>query len=257
MKKAPGKKVQLEAIPVKPGMTKGDVAALFHLNDHAVNKRSAILLDLYFNCLAYANKNAFTPEKTSTLLAIVKAVHTKAVGELMTIENSFAFFKTLALQSSVHRPPYSMGIFSFAEMKEMTEYMLGTYYRHYKLYQYAYTDLVRLDVELPAPVLETPPGFAELSLAYPEAEWNEKQAALANAAGEAKAKEEEEKAAAEEAEREARLKAEYDAAIPEEVSAKVEAVLAASLAEMKEALETKFAQQEESLLAKIAKLEAK
>jgi len=175
----------------------------------------------------------------------------------MTIENSFEFFKTLALQSSVHRPPYSMGIFSFAEMKDTTEYMLSTYYRHYKLYQYAYTDLVRLDVELAAPMLETPPGFAELSLAYPEAAWNEKQEALASAAGDAKAKEEEENAAAEEAEREARLKAEYDAAIPEEVSAKVEAVLAASMAEMKEALETKFAQQEESLLAKLAKLEAK
>jgi len=59
----------------------------------------------------------------------VKAVHTKAVGEVMTVESSFAFFKTLALQSSVHRPPYSLGVFSFAEMKEVTEFLLSTYYR--------------------------------------------------------------------------------------------------------------------------------
>jgi hypothetical protein len=49
-----------------------DVAALFGLTDLA-DKRSAVLLDLYFNCLAFANKKGFTGEKASTLLAILKA----------------------------------------------------------------------------------------------------------------------------------------------------------------------------------------
>lgn len=195
-------------------------------------------------------------EKASTLVAIVKAVHTKAVGEIMTVENSFGFFKTLALQNSVHRPPYSLGIFTFAEMKKMTEYVLRTYYRHYKLYQYAFTNLVRMDIEPVKPFLETPEAFASLGMAIPEEEWNAKQEELARAAEEAKAKEAEEKAAAEEAEREARLTAEYEAAIPEEVTSKVEEVLAKSLAQMKEELQTKFAEQEEALLAKIAALEA-
>lgn len=206
---------------------------------------------------SYANKNGFTMEKASTMVAIVKAVHTKAVGEVLTIENSFGFFKSLALQSSVHRPPYSLGIFSFAEMKDMSEYVLSTYYRHYKLYQYAYTDLLRMDIEPAKPVLETPVAFASLGLAIPAEEWTERQEALAAAKAKAKVKGEEEAAAAEEAEREARLKAEYEAAIPEEVSAKVEEVLAKSMAQMKEELETKFAEQEEGLLAKIAALEAK
>jgi len=48
------------------------VAALFGLTDLA-DKRSAVLLDLYFNCLAFANKKGFTGEKASTLLAILKA----------------------------------------------------------------------------------------------------------------------------------------------------------------------------------------
>lgn len=206
----------------------------------------------------YANKNGFTMEKASTMVAIVKAVHTKAIDEIMTVENSFGFFKTLALQSSVHRPPYSLGIFSFAEMKDMSEYVLSTYYRHYKLYQYAYTNLVRMDIEPPAkPILETPAAFASLGLAVPAEEWTEKQEELARAAAEAKAKEEQEKAVAEEEEREARLKAEYEAAIPEEVSSKVEEALARSLPQMKEALEMKFAEQEDGLLAKIAALEAK
>ena len=197
-------------------------------------------------------------EKTSTMVAIVKAVHVKSVAERMTIENSFGFFKTLALQSSVHRPPYSLGIFTFAEMKDISEYVLSSYYRHYKLYQYAFTDLVRMDVEPAKSLLETcEGGFEALGLAVPEEEWKRKQEEAAAAAAEAKAAEEAEKAAAEEAEREARLKAEYEAAIPEEVTSKVEEALAKSMAAMKEELATKFQEQEEGLLAKIAALEAK
>ena len=168
---------------------------MFKLFDADENTRSAILVDLYFNTLAYATKSGFNTEKSSTLLAIVKAVHEKATRELQTIGNSFEFFKLLMLQSSVHRPPYSLGIFTFAEMKDLTEYMLSTYFRHYKLYQYAFTKLVRMDVKLAAPVLETAPTpFELLGLAFTDAEWEEKQAEI-------KAKIEEEKRKAEEAER--------------------------------------------------------
>ena len=287
---APIRKVQLENIPVNPGMTKEyapgfhprsdhppsfsrtsrrsshrpsfairrDIAALFKLFDADENTRSAILVDLYFNTLAYATKSGFNTEKSSTLLAIVKAVHEKATRELQTIGNSFEFFKLLMLQSSVHRPPYSLGIFTFAEMKDLTEYMLSTYFRHYKLYQYAFTKLVRMDVKLAAPVLETAPTpFELLGLAFTDAEWEEKQAEIKAKIEEEKRKAEEEAAAKEEAEREARIKAEYDAAIPEEVSTRVSEALEQSMKEMKEQLEARFKEQEEALLAKIAELEAK
>lgn len=232
---------------------------LFDVSDHLENERSGILLDMYFNALAYASKQGLTMEKTSCLLAILKAVHEKAKDERMTIEKSFEFFKLLALQSSVHRPPYSLGVFTFAEMKDFTEYALSTYFRHYKLYQYAFTDLVRMDVKPAAPVLETPgpDAFESLGIAYPREEWAEKQAELAQKAAEEKARAEEEAAAIEEAEREARLKAEFEAAIPEEVTTKVESSLAAAMEAMKEQLEERFAAQEEALLAKIAALEAK
>ena len=66
---------------------------MFKLFDADENTRSAILIDLYFNTLAYATKSGFNTEKSSTWLAIVKAVHEKATGELQTIGNSFEFFK--------------------------------------------------------------------------------------------------------------------------------------------------------------------
>jgi len=249
------RRVQLESIPVKPGMTKGDVAETFGLQDET--KRNAIMLDLYFNCLAFANEKSFTSEKAATFLAIVKATHQKAIGEMMTVENSFAYFRTLVLQNSVQRPPYSLGIFNFKEMSEITEYMLASYYRHYKLYQYVYTHLVKLDIEHRAPIVEIAPEITPLTEADTERVWQAKQDEIARQAAEAKQKEEEERLAAEEAEREARLKAEYEAAIPEEVTAKVEEALAASMAEMKESLEAKFKEQEEGLLAKLSDLESK
>jgi hypothetical protein len=148
---------------------------------------------------------------------------------------------------------------NFAEMKDMTEYALSTYFRYYKLYQYAFTDLVRMDVRPAAPVLETPGAnaFESLGVAYTKEEWAAKQRELAKKAVEAKAREEEEAAAIEEAKREALLKAEYEAAIPSEVTTKVQEALAASMEAMREQLEEKFAAQEEALLAKIAALEAK
>ena len=232
---------------------------VFDVADHPTNERSAIALDLYFNALVYANNQGLSLEKTSCLLGIFKATHEKSMAERMTIEKSFGFFKLLALQSSVHRPPYSLGILNFAEMKDMTEYALSTYFRYYKLYQYAFTDLIRMDIRPATPVLETPGAnaFESLGVAYPQEEWAEKQKELAEKAAEAKARAEEEAAAIEEAEREALLKAEYEAAIPSEVTTKVQEALAASMEAMREQLEEKFAAQEEALLAKIAALEAK
>lgn len=37
------------------------------------------------------------------------------------------------------RPPFSCGVFSQVEMQDILDWMLQTYYRHYKLYQYALT----------------------------------------------------------------------------------------------------------------------
>ena len=41
---------------------------------------------------------------------------------------------------SVQRPPYSIGMFSQAEAGRVLSWMLGSYYRQYKLYQYCFTD---------------------------------------------------------------------------------------------------------------------
>jgi hypothetical protein len=40
---------------------------------------------------------------------------------------------------TVCRPPYSLGVFNQEQMQAILEWMLASYYQHYKLYQYAFT----------------------------------------------------------------------------------------------------------------------
>eukprot|EP00983_Pelagomonas_calceolata_P096108 1158091-Pelagomonas_calceolata.AAC.2 len=46
----------------------------------------------------------------------------------------------LLLAHSVHRPPYSIGLFTHSEFRHILAWALDSYYRHYKLYQYVYTN---------------------------------------------------------------------------------------------------------------------
>ena len=112
---------------------------MFKLFDADENTRSAILIDLYFNTLAYATEGGFNTEKVLHVVGDRQGCAREGGrGGRQTIGNSFEFFKLLMLQSSVHRPPYSLGIFTYAEMKDLTEHVLSTYFRHYKLYQCAF-----------------------------------------------------------------------------------------------------------------------
>jgi hypothetical protein len=42
------------------------------------------------------------------------------------MEKDYAVFKNLVLQHSVHRPPFSDKIFSFADLKLITDYAVNT-----------------------------------------------------------------------------------------------------------------------------------
>lgn len=103
--------------------------------DGAAGERAAILSDMYANAYRFALEQRFTGEKISALLAIIHRVHSSAVGECLTMPRAFALFKELALQHSVQRPPYSVGVFSLADMKAVVNFGLLGYFKHYKVRQ--------------------------------------------------------------------------------------------------------------------------
>ncbi len=71
---------------------------------------------------------------------------------------------------SVQRPPYSIGLFTLAEMKAILAWILDTYYRHYKLYMYAFTDrvLMSLTQAHPLDIVEAAPPLPPLNDAMTE-----------------------------------------------------------------------------------------
>ncbi len=50
------------------------------------------------------------------------------------------------LAHSLHRPPFSAGVFPQQQAPQLLAWALSSYYRHYKLYQYAFTPRVTLEL---------------------------------------------------------------------------------------------------------------
>ncbi|PNW81692.1 hypothetical protein CHLRE_06g256450v5 [Chlamydomonas reinhardtii] len=253
---------QLESIRhphPKKGLTGRDLLAKYTgLNDYQTNPKTAIHLDLYVHTLQFGDTLKFTDDKLSGLFSIVKLVHHRSIDEQLTMERSFLLFKELLLAHSVQRPPYSVGLFSFMEMQKVMDWMLDSYYRHYKLYMYSYTNRVTLSAASahPSDVVELAPELPPLQealtqeqheaiLTEEERKREQEEAAAAAAAAEA-----------EEAERQARLQEEYEAAIPEEVKDRVASAVEKELARLQKAMEEQFTAQTATLMAKIATLEA-
>jgi hypothetical protein len=172
------------------------LAAMFELSDFQTNPRSAILLDLYFYTLSFARLNGFSNEKTSTLFSIIKAVHSQAIciiplphfhflslfptpklteylpfvcfffllsaTPFFKIEEHFDFFKKLLVKHSVERPPFSVEIFSLDDVKTIIDYVANTYFRHYKLYLYAFTKKPVVNLSVRELVVQVAPDIPPL-----------------------------------------------------------------------------------------------
>ncbi|DBB17321.1 TPA: hypothetical protein ACH3X3_014364 [Trebouxia sp. C0006] len=128
----------------KTGLETPDAAAVLQKaggdTDNATDLQKAIELDLYKQTLRQGQDLSFTDKQLSALFSIVKAVHSEAIHKRLTIDRSFDCFKQVLLRHSVHRPPYSLGLFTLPQAQAITQWLLGSYFMHYKLYQYAFTN---------------------------------------------------------------------------------------------------------------------
>ncbi|KAM7452030.1 hypothetical protein ABFA07_000628 [Porites harrisoni] len=124
------------------------LADIFHLSDWKDDLRQGILVDLYFYTLhKFAKDNEFSTEQTSAWFSVIKSVHEMTVDTPYgNVDPVFKYFKELLLCHSVKRPPYSVALFSVDQVKKLTSYAVNTYFRHFKMYKYAFTPKVRLDL---------------------------------------------------------------------------------------------------------------
>jgi len=56
----------------------------------------------------------------------------------MQPEEGVKLLKDILARHKIHRPPYSIFIFSEAEVSKIVNFMLGTFFRHYSLYEYSF-----------------------------------------------------------------------------------------------------------------------
>jgi len=125
------------------------LADIFHLDLWRDDPKQAIVMDLYYYTLQFARDNNFNREKCSTVFSIIKKTHEVAVETPFgNLEQTFRYFKELVLCHAVNRPPHSIELFNVDEVRKLTEYAINTYFRHFKMYKYAFTPLVRLDLSI-------------------------------------------------------------------------------------------------------------
>lgn len=219
--------------------------------------RASILSDLYFNAYRFASvEQRFADEKVSTLLAILQRVHSAAVADCLATPRAFALFKELVLQHSVQRPPYSVGVFSLADMKTVLNYGLVTYFKHFRLYTYAFTRKQLTDFEERGEAWERPPALPSLADAMPEAKWLElkEQERLEEEARQRQAQEEEAKR--KEQEIREKIQAEYEAAVGADVAKAVNTVFEKHMPELEAQMKAKFDGETAALAERLAALEA-
>lgn len=135
------------------------LAAILSEGNYSNNKRPAILLDLFYYAVLFARKNSFNHEQLSSLFTILKLIHLHCISTPYdNMEEGFQLLEDLLARHSVHRPPYSVCLFKLHQAKLVSEYILQTYFKHYKMYKFAFTKRVLLDLHVKYEgIPETPP----------------------------------------------------------------------------------------------------
>ena len=113
------------------------------------NKQALIELDMYTYAILFAKKKDLSHEQVSAFFTILKSVHLMCISTPFdNLQETFQYFKELLLRHSINRPPYSTSLFTIAQVRDITEYVLNTYFKHFKLYKYAFTKRVQMNLKL-------------------------------------------------------------------------------------------------------------
>ena len=65
------------------------------------------------------------------------------------MKSAFDRFKQLMFAHAVDRSPHAVQIFTLEDVERVTEFMLNSYFRHFKLYQYIFTTKLQVPMFLP------------------------------------------------------------------------------------------------------------
>lgn len=133
---------------------------------HSSNKQALIELDMYTYAILFAKKKDLTHEQVSAFFTILKSVHLMCISTPFdNLQETFQYFKELLLRHSINRPPYSTSLFTIEQVRDITEYVVNTYFKHFKLYKYAFTKRVQMNLKLSYVGVEDTPEPSQTNVA--------------------------------------------------------------------------------------------
>ncbi|XP_001371594.1 cilia- and flagella-associated protein 119 [Monodelphis domestica] len=125
------------------------MAELLGLGKKDRSPREAVILDMFCHTLIFCRQQNFSSEQTSAACALLQDLHKACIATpLGNVEDCFRFFTSLLFCHGVRRPPFSIDLFGEDQLMNLSDYIVNTYFRHFKLYKYVFTPQVRLDLSL-------------------------------------------------------------------------------------------------------------
>lgn len=102
--------------------------------------RDAITLDLFSHALLFCRQQSFSLEQTSAACALLQDLHQACVATpLGNVEECYRYFTSVLFCHGVRRPPFSINLFKEEQLLALADYVVNTYFRHFKLYKYVFT----------------------------------------------------------------------------------------------------------------------
>ncbi|KAL1787362.1 hypothetical protein HispidOSU_002990 [Sigmodon hispidus] len=141
---------------------RGVLAELLELGCPEQSLRDAIILDLFSHALIFCRQQGFSLEQTSAACALLQDLHKACVATpLGNVEECYRYFTSGLFCHGVRRPPFSIDLFKEEQLLALADYVVNTYFRHFKLYKYVFTPQVRLDLSLTYMGLQLPKSWPE------------------------------------------------------------------------------------------------
>jgi len=106
-----------------------------------------ILTEFHYQNFVFCQRSNFSAEKASTFLSIMKRVHQRSiVQEKLEILEARKYFEGLMAKHSQQLPPFRSGIFSKKDVDVVRDHVNKSFFRHYKMYAFMYTQRRDLSV---------------------------------------------------------------------------------------------------------------
>ncbi|XP_054955199.1 cilia- and flagella-associated protein 119 isoform X6 [Pan paniscus] len=138
------------------------LAELLELGCPEQSLRDAITLDLFCHALIFCRQQGFSLEQTSAACALLQDLHKACIATpLGNVEECYRYFTSVLFCHGVRRPPFSIDLFKEQQLLALEDYVVNTYFRHFKLYKYVFTPQVRLDLSLTYMGLQPPKLWPE------------------------------------------------------------------------------------------------